>query len=299
MEELNGDDSQMHLTNAQQQMHMHYVHDDDNGFHNISNGDVLHDDHDAGATGMIEAIDAEVLNDQDITDSSAMMLGASIDSNQLTLSFQGRVYVFDGVSSEKVQAVLLLLGGREVHRGEHAYPFNNNNCSRGMPGTPQRLSVPQRLVSLLRFKEKRKERNFEKKIRYTVRKEVALRMQRHKGQFTSSKFNNDDSSSTTTSWESNPSWVTDGNVSQQQESCCRHCGISEKSTPMMRKGPEGPKTLCNACGLMWANKGTLKSLSKGVPITGQSHPVGRVPEIKNYDAHQMVVRVAGDLDPPS
>ncbi|KAL9274772.1 GATA transcription factor 28-like protein [Drosera capensis] len=249
MEELNGDDSQMHLPDAQQQMHMHYVHDDDNGFHNISNGDVLHDDHDAGATGMIEAIDAAVLDDQDITDSSEMMLGAGIDSNQLTLSFQGRV-----------QAVLLLLGGCEVHPGEHAYPLNNNNCSR----------------------EKRKERNFEKKIRYTVRKEVALRMQRHKGQFTSSKFNNDDSSSTTTSWESNPSWVTDGNVSQQQESW--HCGISEKSTPMMRKGPEGPKTLCNACGLMWANKGTLKSLSKGVPITGQSHPVGRVPEIKNCDA---------------
>ncbi|KAL9254140.1 GATA transcription factor 28-like protein [Drosera capensis] len=288
MEELNGDDSQMHLTDAQQQMHMHYVHDDDNGFHNISNGDVLHDDHDAGATGMIEAIDAEVLNDQDITDSSVMMLGAGIDSNQLTLSFHGRV-----------QAVLLLLGGREVHPGEHAYPLNSNNCSRGMPGTPQRLSVPQRLASLLRFKEKRKERNFEKKIRYTVRKEVALKMQRHKGQFTSSKFNNDDSSSTTTSWESNPSWVTDGSVSQQQESCCRHCGISDKSTPMMRKGPEGPKTLCNACGLMWANKGTLKGLSKGVPLTGQSHPVGRVQEIKNCDAQKMVVRVAGDVDPPS
>lgn len=35
---------------------------------------------------------------------------------------------------------------------------------------------------------------------------------------------------------------------------CRHCGVSEKSTPMMRRGPEGPRTLCNACGLMWANK---------------------------------------------
>ncbi|KAG6493243.1 hypothetical protein ZIOFF_048220 [Zingiber officinale] len=52
--------------------------------------------------------------------------------NQLTLSFQGEVYVFDSVSPKKVQAMLLLLGG-----------------------------------------QKRKERNFEKKIRYTVRKEVA------------------------------------------------------------------------------------------------------------------------------
>lgn len=35
---------------------------------------------------------------------------------------------------------------------------------------------------------------------------------------------------------------------------CRHCGISSKSTPMMRRGPDGPRTLCNACGLKWANK---------------------------------------------
>ena len=35
---------------------------------------------------------------------------------------------------------------------------------------------------------------------------------------------------------------------------CQHCGISEKSTPAMRRGPAGPRTLCNACGLMWANK---------------------------------------------
>jgi len=35
---------------------------------------------------------------------------------------------------------------------------------------------------------------------------------------------------------------------------CQHCGISEKSTPAMRRGPAGPRSLCNACGLMWANK---------------------------------------------
>ncbi|KAM0874653.1 hypothetical protein ACQ4PT_037331 [Festuca glaucescens] len=33
-------------------------------------------------------------------------------------------------------------------------------------------------------------------------------------------------------------------------------------TPAMRRGPAGPRTLCNACGLMWANKGTLRSCSK-------------------------------------
>lgn len=35
---------------------------------------------------------------------------------------------------------------------------------------------------------------------------------------------------------------------------CHHCGISASSTPMMRRGPNGPRTLCNACGLVWANK---------------------------------------------
>lgn len=35
---------------------------------------------------------------------------------------------------------------------------------------------------------------------------------------------------------------------------CTHCGISSKSTPMMRRGPSGPRSLCNACGLFWANK---------------------------------------------
>uniref|UniRef100_A0A453H2X2 GATA-type domain-containing protein n=2 Tax=Aegilops tauschii subsp. strangulata TaxID=200361 RepID=A0A453H2X2_AEGTS len=43
---------------------------------------------------------------------------------------------------------------------------------------------------------------------------------------------------------------------------CQNCGTSEKMTPAMRRGPAGPRTLCNACGLMWANKGTLRSCSK-------------------------------------
>lgn len=32
---------------------------------------------------------------------------------------------------------------------------------------------------------------------------------------------------------------------------CLRCGISSKSTPHMRRGPEGPRTLCNACGIAW------------------------------------------------
>lgn len=35
---------------------------------------------------------------------------------------------------------------------------------------------------------------------------------------------------------------------------CTHCGTSSKCTPMMRRGPSGPRSLCNACGLFWANR---------------------------------------------
>ncbi|KAH9300498.1 hypothetical protein KI387_012081, partial [Taxus chinensis] len=49
---------------------------------------------------------------------------------------------------------------------------------------------------------------------------------------------------------------------------CLHCAIGEGSTPMMRRGPSGPRTLCNACGLVWANKGVLRDLSKNPTILG-------------------------------
>ncbi|KAJ1921062.1 Chromatin structure remodeling complex protein sfh1 [Mycoemilia scoparia] len=32
---------------------------------------------------------------------------------------------------------------------------------------------------------------------------------------------------------------------------CNHCGIDILRTPIQRAGPDGPKTLCNACGLAW------------------------------------------------
>ncbi|GER42090.1 GATA transcription factor [Striga asiatica] len=166
-------------------------------------------------------------------------------ADQLTLSFQGEVYVFDSVSPEKVQAVLLLLGGYEVPAGIPTPGMTPQN-PRNMGDFPARSSHPQRAASLNRFREKRKERCFEKKIRYTVRKEVALRMQRKKGQFTSSKSVGEETGSSA-DWNG-----TSG--SEEQETLCRHCGTSSKSTPMMRRGPDGPRTLCNACGLKWANK---------------------------------------------
>ncbi|GAB4841879.1 GATA transcription factor 24 [Ancistrocladus abbreviatus] len=300
MDGLHGGDGHMHLNDAQQQMHVHYMPNHDHGLHHMSNGNGLDEDQYDGGNAAANGIEGEVPNDHvNVSDGLGAMAGHGADNNQLTLSYQGQVYVFDSVSPEKVQSVLLLLGGREIPPTLPSVPLSNNHSNRGLSTIPQRFNVPQRLASLIRFREKRKERNFDKKIRYTVRKEVALRMQRNKGQFTSSKPSSDDSPSVETSWGPSQSWSTDGNISQQQEVCCRHCGISEKSTPMMRRGPDGPRTLCNACGLMWANKGTLRDLSKAATLIGQSPAINRNEENGNFDAHQMVVGVAGNVNASS
>ncbi|KAG1358597.1 putative GATA transcription factor 19 [Cocos nucifera] len=56
-------------------------------------------------------------------------------SNQLTLLYQGEVYVFESVSPEKVQAVLLLLGGCEMPSGiaGMALPFLQDDGHTTMP----------------------------------------------------------------------------------------------------------------------------------------------------------------------
>lgn len=175
-------------------------------------------------------------------------------SSQLTLSFRGQVYVFDAVTPDKVEAVLLLLGGcGDISTGSQGMDVTQQN-QRAVVDFPGRCSQPQRAASLSRFRQKRKERCFDKKVRYSVRQEVALRMQRNKGQFTSSKKS-----------EGGYNWGAvqeSGQDDSQLETSCTHCGISSKSTPMMRRGPSGPRSLCNACGLFWANRGTLRDLSK-------------------------------------
>ncbi|PSS19676.1 GATA transcription factor [Actinidia chinensis var. chinensis] len=181
-------------------------------------------------------------------------------TSELTLAFEGEVYVFPAITPEKVQAVLLLLGGSEIPTGVPTIdvPFDSNN--QGGDGNPKRSNLSRRIASLVRFREKRKERCFDKKIRYNVRKEAAQRMHRKNGQFASMK-----ESSAPSSWDSTKNGLQ-GDGTPRPETVarrCQHCGVSENSTPAMRRGPAGPRTLCNACGLMWANKGTLRDLNKG------------------------------------
>ncbi|GFP86820.1 gata transcription factor 24 [Phtheirospermum japonicum] len=93
----------------------------------------------------------------------------------LPCRFRVKFMFFDSVSPEKVQAVLLLLGGYEVPPTGIPTPGMTPQNPRNVGDYPARSSQPERAASLNRFREKRKERCFEKKIRYTVRKEVALR----------------------------------------------------------------------------------------------------------------------------
>ncbi|ESQ30316.1 hypothetical protein EUTSA_v10011695mg [Eutrema salsugineum] len=295
MDDLHENNARMHIGEAQDPMHVQYDHQ---ALNHIHNGSGMVDDHaDDGNAGRIsEGVETDIPSHPgNITDNRGEVVDRGSDQgDQLTLSFQGQVYVFDSVLPEKVQAVLLLLGGRELPQAPPTGLGSSHQNNRGLPNTPQRFSMPQRLASLVRFREKRKGRNFDKKIRYTVRKEVALRMQRNKGQFTSAKSSNDEAPSAGSSWGSNQTWAIEGSEAQNQEISCRHCGIGEKSTPMMRRGPEGPRTLCNACGLMWANKGALRDLSKGAPQTAQNLPLHKN-EDANLEADQMMITVASNI----
>ncbi|XP_039030431.1 GATA transcription factor 25-like [Hibiscus syriacus] len=170
------------------------------------------------------------------------------DASHLTLSFRGQVYVFDAITPDKFHVVLLLLGGCELTSGPHGVEMSSQNL-RGYLDLP-RSNQPHRAASLDRFRQKRKERCFDKKVRYGVCQEVALRMQRDKGQFTSSKKSDGTEYSGTQDND------------KLSDTSCTHCGISSNSTPMMRRGPSGPRSLYNACGLFWANKGTLRDIPK-------------------------------------
>ncbi|CAN0873505.1 GATA transcription factor 25 [Linum grandiflorum] len=224
--------------------------------------------HDIGGEDTTGVADSMDQHDHIVYDDAAAAAGVPVDvmspdsvyvdggadiTNQLTLTFRGQVYVFDDVTPDKVQAVLLLLGGCEINSGTNG-PEETPQSQRGTGMDYPDRSQPHRAASLSRFRQKRKERCFDKKVRYSVRQEVAQRMQRSKGQFTSSK-KSDGSSGLDGSQDS-------GQDESQQETLCTNCGISSKSTPMMRRGPSGPRSLCNACGLFWANRGTLRDMSK-------------------------------------
>uniref|UniRef100_M1AJN5 GATA transcription factor n=1 Tax=Solanum tuberosum TaxID=4113 RepID=M1AJN5_SOLTU len=228
--------------------------DDDDGAYEDDGGEETMDE--------AEDVSMKVLNHHQYGGQSQQLYGGGggvvevSRTSELTLAFEGEVYVFPAVTPDKVQAVLLLLGGCDIPTAVPTVelPFDNK-----VEDLPKQANLSKRFASLVRFREKRKERCFDKKIRYSVRKEVAQRMHRKNGQFASLKSSSG-SSSCDSAKSSLEGYGTQHSVTVPGK--CHHCGVSENCTPAMRRGPDGPRTLCNACGLKWANKGTLRDLSK-------------------------------------
>jgi len=46
---------------------------------------------------------------------------------------------------------------------------------------------------------------------------------------------------------------------------CANCGCTAHGTPLMRRGPNGVRSLCNACGLWYARRGTMRPVVGGPP----------------------------------
>lgn len=84
-----------------------------------------------------------------------------------------------------------------------------------------------------------------------------------------------------------------------QPTRCLRCGISANATPHMRRGPEGRRTLCNACGIAWAKGKMRKVIDSDEPIDDVA--IARlVPEIgmefDNEDkAYEFYNRYAGHI----
>jgi len=113
---------------------------------------------------------------------------------QLTLIYKGEQFSFEAVDSDKLRAVLMLLNSEvkkekaDVQLVSSQAGASNKGSLSPVDGSLAAKQVygshfPNRHASLMRFREKKKGRTFNKKIRYEVRKQVAKRMVRIKGRF--------------------------------------------------------------------------------------------------------------------
>lgn len=92
-------DAQMQISDGQHSMHhVNYVQEHD--LHHMSDGNVMDDEHDdVNGVGGSEAVEGDAPSDPgSLSDNRCN----GDNGDQLTLSFQGQVYVFDSVSPEKV-----------------------------------------------------------------------------------------------------------------------------------------------------------------------------------------------------
>uniref|UniRef100_K3ZLQ7 CCT domain-containing protein n=1 Tax=Setaria italica TaxID=4555 RepID=K3ZLQ7_SETIT len=141
-----------------------------------------------------------------------------------------------------VETILMLLNG---------YELVPQSAKPQLTHLVQPIVVPRdfdRTAAVSRYREKRKSTlKFDVKADYSIRREIASRIARRRGKFVSSDKSSDNS-------------VAAAARRRQRESCAK-CGESSEATPMMRRGPNGYRTFCNACGLMWAKTNKIRKLT--------------------------------------
>ncbi|XP_028781930.1 GATA transcription factor 16-like [Neltuma alba] len=78
-------------------------------------------------------------------------------------------------------------------------------------------------------------------------------------------------------------------VDVEAEKICRDCHT--RTTPLWRAGPDGPRSLCNACGLRFRKGMALRGLSSAVPQKRKKRtPNGRVMKQRMPIGRQMKLR---------
>lgn len=112
MDSINGGDSRTHIGDEQHSLLGPYVQEHEHHeLHHMSNGNGMDDDQNNGDDtncGGGESVEGEVpSNHGNIPDNHTVMVDQASDGgDQLTLSFQGQVYVFDSVSPDKVHQLI-------------------------------------------------------------------------------------------------------------------------------------------------------------------------------------------------
>ncbi|KAL6654059.1 hypothetical protein ACP70R_007524 [Stipagrostis hirtigluma subsp. patula] len=173
--------------------------------------------------------------------------GGEEDEERLSMAYQGQTFVFDSVPPQKVETILLLLNGYEI-APQYARPQ--------LTHLVQPIVVPQdfdRTAALKRYQQKRKSKSDVKKADYSIRREIASRIARRRGKFVGSGKKPDSTA---------PDAARHFQGETTELAFCDNCGESSEVTPMMRRGPNGYRTFCNACGLMWAKTVTKSGSSR-------------------------------------
>ncbi|CAN6381542.1 unnamed protein product [Urochloa humidicola] len=173
--------------------------------------------------------------------------GGGWEEERLSMTYQGKAYVFDSVPPHKVETIFMLLNG---------YELVPQSAKPQLTHLVQPIVVPRdfdRTAAVSRYREKRKSTlKFDVKADYSIRREIASRIARRRGKFVASDKISEHSVSASR---------RQGEDTIDQLEFCANCGESSEVTPMMRRGPNGYRTFCNACGLMWAKTNKIRKLT--------------------------------------